>query len=111
MLLHVSVSYVFHSFHLAHIASYSSSHTQTAQFWSVMAGVLLVEHWRPRTSGAGRSACTGKGTISVEVPSSPLAGSSLQLTALLSKRTWEMKERKMGHQLREKKCVLRKLKV
>lgn len=77
------------SFRVAYIPSYSSSHTQTAQFRSVMAGVLLAGRWRPRTSGAGKSACTGEGDTSVEVPSSPLAGSSLQLTALLSKRwTW-----------------------
>ena len=58
---------------------------------------------QPRTSGAGRLACTGEGNTSVEVPSSPLAGSSLQLTVLLSKRwIWGMKVREMGHQLREK---------
>lgn len=62
---------------------------QTAQFCLVMAGVLLGARWPPRTSGSGRSACSGEGSTSVEGPSSPPAGSSLQLTALLSKRwTW-----------------------
>ncbi len=82
--------------------SYPSSPSQTVQFLSVMAGVLLGEPWRPKISGVGRSACIGEGNTSVEVPSSPLTGSSLQLTALLSKRqTWGVKGRQMGRQLRE----------
>lgn len=51
-----------------------------------MAGVLSAGRWRPRAGGGGRSACTGGGDTSAAVPSSPLAGSSLQPTALLSKR-------------------------
>lgn len=94
------------SFSVLYIPSYSS-HTQTAQFWPVMADVLLGGRWRPRTSGVGRSACTGEGNTSVEVPSSPLAGSSLLLTALLSKRrTWGVKVGMMRHELRGRKSQI-----
>lgn len=63
----------------------SHSHIQIAHFCLVKTNVLLEGLWLGKTSGAGMSVCTGEGGTFVEVPSSPLAGSSLLLTALLSK--------------------------
>lgn len=79
------------------IQAYLLIHLQAACLWSVVVSVLLVVHWQRQASGVGRSACSGEGITSVEVPSSHHTGSSLQLTALLSKvETGGMKARMRG---------------